>query len=201
MANSSTYWHARCDCGGSTIIRAAKFGWTKSCGCAQREVVGALRRSHGRSGTPEYIAWRGIIARCFNPAEKAFPNYGGRGISVCPTWRHDFAAFLADMGPRPSSKHTVERVENNLGYSKSNCIWADRHTQNRNRRNVVFYQFGSERLCLKDVAARMGVKYGTIVSRRDRGTPVDDMIARHLKTLRSAHDCGSDQGLTDTPQE
>lgn len=91
-------------------------------------------KTHGMHDTPEYKVWSGIKQRCLNPKNPAFINYGGRGITVCDEWIDSFEQFYADMGPRPSSKLTLERVDNDKGYSRDNCKWATRAEQIWNRR-------------------------------------------------------------------
>lgn len=92
------------------------------------------RESHGMKGTTEYNLWRNIKERCHNKNHPRFSDYGGRGITVCDKWRDSFSAFFKDMGNRPENM-TLERVNNDLGYSKENCVWATQTVQNRNQRN------------------------------------------------------------------
>lgn len=92
-----------------------------------------IKRRHHLSGSPEYNAWSGMIGRCNNPKSAGYKNYGGRGITVCKKWR-DFREFYADMGPRPSSVHSLERVDVNGNYEPSNCCWATKQLQSVNQR-------------------------------------------------------------------
>jgi hypothetical protein len=91
------------------------------------------------SRTPEYSVWSGMKQRCYNQKSRIWKYYGGRGIKVCARWRDSFAKFLQDMGPRPSPKHSIERLNNNGNYTPKNCIWAVATTQARNRRKPETY--------------------------------------------------------------
>ncbi len=90
--------------------------------------------SHGMWNTSEYHAWENMKARCLNPKHPSFVNYGGRGITICDMWRDSFINFYEDMGAKPYAEYTLERVNNDKGYSPDNCIWADRTSQILNRR-------------------------------------------------------------------
>ena len=94
------------------------------------------REMHGLTHTPEYTIWSLMKQRCSNKNRKGYKNYGGRGITVCDRWENSFSAFYADMGARPTNKHTLERINNNQGYSPGNVIWALRYVNNQNRRAV-----------------------------------------------------------------
>lgn len=128
-----------CDCGNETsvLVYHLKDGKTKSCGCLQREVSIKRLTKHGHASrgqrTPEYQCWTGMLRRCENQLHPSYKDYGGRGITVCGRW-HTFELFLADVGKRPSSKHSLDRINNDGNYEPSNCRWATKQEQVDNRR-------------------------------------------------------------------
>lgn len=119
--------------------------------------------SHRMTGTSEYKSWVELRARCNDPKNKSFKHYGGRGITVCPTWS-TFEQFYADMGPRPAGM-TLDRRDNNGPYSKANCRWATPLEQTRNRRNAITLCLDGETLALQDWCRRFGADYSTVHSR------------------------------------
>jgi hypothetical protein len=140
--------------------------------------MGKRARKHGASGrdgkqnkTPEYRVWCGMNERCNDSGYHEYHLYGGRGIRVCERWTH-FEAFLSDMGPRPRG-HSIDRIDNTGNYEPANCRWADARTQNRNKRTTVWVKFKGERLCLADLAEKVGIKYSLLRSRIKRGVPVE----------------------------
>lgn len=124
----------------------------------------AAATTHGMSGTPEYDAWARMKHRCLNRANKNFDRYGGRGISVCPTWRTSFAAFYRDMGPRPHGT-SLDRIDNEKGYEPGNCRWATPTEQANNRRSNRIVCCRGEARSIAEWSRRSGVSEDVIQQR------------------------------------
>lgn len=133
--SNSTYWECVCECGGRSRATTHQLthGKVVSCGCLFSEMVAERNTKHGMMGHPLYTTWRSMMDRCYRKNCRGHKNYGARGIGVCENWR-DFSRFVADMGDKPSPEHSLDRIDNGLGYSASNCRWATRQEQNRNKR-------------------------------------------------------------------
>lgn len=166
---SKKIWECLCDCGKKVIVRQGKLrsGITKSCGCFRVDNTIEMRTTHGKHGTAEFNILQGIKQRCFNTNSDAYKHYGGRGITVCDRWlgKDGLEQFIADMGLRPSPQHTIDRKDNDKGYSPENCRWATAKEQANNTRRNTFIEFNGETKTLSDWATTYGIKGPTLCQR------------------------------------
>ena len=179
-ASGGAIWECRCDCGNLTRVQlgALTHGHTYSCGCKRRELIAQRKIRHGHcaqgTSSPTYSIWAGMIGRCENPKDRSFPDYGGRGITVCARWRL-FENFLADMGERPRGR-SLDRIDNMRGYEPSNCRWATATQQANNTRSVLRVPFHGKMATLREVSDSTGMNIRTLRARIEYGVP-HDLIA------------------------
>lgn len=170
-------WECKCDCGVVKGIASYYLtsGAVVSCGCHGRSIIGKNTTTHGKSGTPEHTVWKLMRQRCVNPNVDRYANYGGRGVVVCERW-NSFSNFLADMGPRPSESHSIERKNNDGNYEPGNCVWATREVQANNTRSNRFIEARRLRLTLAQWSRVLGVKAETLSWRIKRGWPTEKAL-------------------------
>ncbi len=183
----------KCDCGTTKQFHESnvRSGKSRSCGC-NRVIVGkaklGIATKHGGAGgakTVEYKAWCAIIDRCTNPRSKIYADYGGRGIALCAAWRHDFKAFLEHIGPRPTGRYSVDRIDNDRGYEPGNVRWATDETQNRNqRRRPKLIAFG-QNLTPAEWAEKTGLPVNAINMRRRLGWSVERILTTPLRSTKA----------------
>lgn len=172
-------WSCLCDCGTLTEVfgsglRGAK---TLSCGCLRKERLLAAIRRHGATGTSLYMTWSNMVQRCTNPRNPKYPYYGARGITVCAQWRNSFSRFQSDVGERPSSMHSIDRMDNARGYEPSNCRWATRTEQQRNMRSNRILTLNGVSQCVTTWAQQLNLPVHTIRRRLAAKWPTERVLA------------------------
>ncbi len=121
--------------------------------------IGEYSKTHGLTETIEYSIWSNIKSRCYNPKSTYYKDYGGRGIKMCDGWLNSFELFLSDMGNRPSKDYSLDRIDNNKGYSKDNCKWSTWEEQCSNRRSNVMITYNGETKTMKQWCDVLGIPY------------------------------------------
>lgn len=176
-------WQCQCECGSEKIVTEKNLVShnSESCGCLKRDKLAARNITHGASVrgkmTREYKSWAAMKDRCCNLRCEDFPDYGGRGITVCERWLGEdgFSNFLADMGKRPPG-HEIDRKDNYGNYEPGNCRWATRTEQTCNTRKNVFIEYRGERLTISQWSRRTGINYCTLYSRVKAGWDVGRIL-------------------------
>lgn len=170
----------QCKCGNQVAITATKVntGYTKSCGCFMVETSRKTMTTHGLSKTSEHKIWCMMKARCYNPSNKDYYNYGQRGILMDEKWRNSFEAFYSDMGPKPKGKYSIDRIDNSKGYFKENCRWATDKEQARNHTNNRLITYNGETKCLAEWAELYNMKYNYLKFLLNNDVPFEVAITR-----------------------
>jgi len=166
VRGNDRYATCRCSCGAEKEVSKGNLisGRNNSCGCLRKELSKERRTTHGMSQTPVYSSWTHMLSRCQNPANEHYHYYGGRGIKVCKEWQ-TIEGFYKDMGDPPFVGATLERLDTNLGYCKSNCVWADMESQADNTRRSIRFEYRGKLMSLKEMAELSGVSVKTLYCR------------------------------------
>ncbi len=136
-----------------------------------------MKHGHaGKHGSIEYKIWGSMKQRCNYPGHRSYSRYGAKGIRVCPEWEDDFERFLADMGPRPSSEHSIDRIDGAKGYSPDNCRWATRIEQGRNKSSNQKILYQGREITVAEAAEISGSSHSTILSRLKRGWSSPEIV-------------------------
>lgn len=190
-ARSRLHWKCRCECGGEALVESGNLrsGNSTQCGECAKDARGKRHVTHGHSRnyapTKLYVTWKSMLARCENPKNKRYADYGGRGVTVCERW-HSFENFAADMGDPPTGDHQIERVDNDKGYEFWNCRWATRYEQAQNKRNTRTLTYAGRTQTISEWAAETGIKRETLKMRLRKGwTAAEALQPGDLRRARS----------------
>jgi len=179
QAGNVVYWTCRCDCGAERAVFGGdlKRGGSKSCGCLTKELAAKRMKSHGMAGTPAYTSWQMMRQRCENPKDDGYALYGGRGISVDPSWS-TFEGFWRDMGSTWVKGLSIDREDTNGNYCKDNCRWATPKQQARNRRTKRTIETPLGPMAVVEAAEAYGISQFTILARLRLGFSGDDLVSQ-----------------------
>jgi len=159
-------WKCKCECGTFKTITSNSLLHQDiiSCGCTTSQTISDKSKKHGHNTdfngkSSTYNSWDNMNQRCRNPKNTNYPRYGAKGITVCERWMgvKGFINFLEDMGEKPTSKHSIDRIDTNLNYTPDNCRWATRYEQHRNKSNNLWYEYNGEKVILTDLAKKLNV--------------------------------------------
>lgn len=179
-----TYWVCQCDCGNITEARSdgLQSGRWQSCGCLKRETSAenvSKNHTHKQSGTRLYKILQGMKTRCYNVNDRRYADYGGRGITICDEWIEDFNAFYEwSMTHGYTDDFTIDRIDNDKGYSPDNCRWTTNKEQSNNRSTNVLYKIGNATKTIMQWCEIFELDYKVVIARFHRGTSsIDELFA------------------------
>ena len=180
-ADGRARWLCKCDCGQSKTVLGEhlKKGRTKSCGCAKSESSSKRFKKHGGRNSKLYRIWSNMKDRCNNPDCKAYSDYGGRGIKVCKEWLDDFSAFQKwALANGYKEGLTIDRKNNNKGYSPDNCRWVDRKIQGNNKRNCRYITYKGQRKTVAEWSEITGIPHDTLLYRLNHGWETERILKK-----------------------
>lgn len=171
-----THWNCVCDCGNNCIVGLGNLrsGQTSSCGCLKKDKARERFSKHTHSSDKLYLIWKSIKKRCFNPNDKNYKNYGGRGIKICDDWKSDFMKFYnwsiqngykKELSIKGKNIWSIDRIDNNGDYCPENCRWVTNIKQARNKRNNIKVQYNGQVITLRDLCDELNLSYKLIYDR------------------------------------
>lgn len=175
------FYLCNCDCGNHATVAAGNLitGNSKTCGMCYLSHLN--RGTHRKRQSREYAIWCAMKRRCTNSTVKEYSHYGGRGISVCDRWLNSFENFYADMGDRPSEKHSIDRIDTNGNYEPSNCRWASMKEQQRNRRDNVMLIHQGKCMCVSAWAEELSLPIDALYARLKKGWSIPKALETKIR--------------------
>lgn len=181
-------WKCICDCGNTIIVsgNALLKGNTKSCGCLTAEAIRKSKnKKHGMSNTRIFHCWSAMKDRCNNPNNKAYKNYGGRGITICPEWMEFQPFYDWSMANGYADNLTIDRINVNGNYEPSNCQWITKKEQNNNKRNNHLIEYNGETKTIAQWAEIAGLKRRVLTQRISSGWDIEKAMNTPVRKRNS----------------
>jgi len=180
------FWSCKCVCGAYFILSTSDTRKQKSCGCMKKELVSKANMKYNvvANKIPEYQTWISIKRRCYSENHIKYKNYGARGIKVCQEWKDSFESFLNDMGAKPTSKHSIDRIDVNGNYEPGNCRWATISEQANNKTTTRLIEFEGVKYSMRNLAIKLNCKYTRLQTLYVRqGRSMNEIIENNLLHL------------------
>ena len=178
------YFNCICECGNYIDVNLHDLtsSHTQSCGCYQKTQVSKKNKIHGLTTSSIFHIWTSMKQRCLNPNNKAYKNYGGRGITICDDWKNNFITFY-DWAMNNGYKEnlSIDRIDNDGNYQPDNCRWVTRKEQNRNYRKNINVIYENTEYCLKDLSVKLNINYKYLHKKYKKGMKIEDIISAYAK--------------------
>ena len=187
IKSRKSHWICMCECGNKKTVRGDSLGKIRSCGCIKKEqdkINLTKHHSHKLSKTRIYHIFQGMKTRCYNPNNKRYDRYGGRGIVVCDQWKDDPKSFFDWAFNNGYQEHlTIDRVDNNGNYEPRNCQWSDSKTQSRNRSTNVVVDYQGEKITLMELSESISIPYSVLYTRYKRAGDRGERLIRPIENV------------------